>query len=310
MKTLRHLTFLFLLLAGTLRAEVVHLKNGEVVQGRITTQTTTHLTILAGGVSRFIPKNTVRRIIYDTDPEAKRLVDEQRQRQLAYEEARKRREKEEAILRLKEEVRLARTSAGYQQAQVRAARARIYRELVAAKKIEKPPEPIGFFDFAWRSIVLPGWGHFYLGKPIIGTTYAVLTAGAIVNVAVTYGPAKRAQQENNQNVIQNYAVTLLIPGGAPELKAFLMYKSNLAEYNREQTRVDAFNRAPGILAFVYGLQLLHIIFNGLAWERGLIVHGEENPQPFHLAVYSAPSLASTPGQKPAYDTYVAMEYRF
>ncbi len=308
---------LLLFICAALSAEVLYLKSGELFQGKITAQTMTHITIQTRTAQRYIAKSTIRKIMYDEDPEAKARQEAERQRLIRLAAERKAREKEEAALRLQNEVRMARHTFDYQQAQIRAARARYYRELVAAKKIEKPAGvPLSFVDFAWRSALVPGWGHFYLGKPIIGGAYMGLSALSLYAVATLRGPAVAMKKENEDQVNLNLATMLYFqPGQGNDLKMLLLFNSNHQLATQQQGRVDNYNRAVMFLGAVYGLQILHILFNGIAWQSGWLVQNDIQAESFTMTVFAAPAAAPArgdlaAGSRKSVDTFFSVNYFF
>jgi hypothetical protein len=71
--------------------------------------------------------------------------------------------------------------------------------------MEKPnDEPIEYWDFAWRSLVFPGWGHFYLDQPIIGSAYMATSLVLLTRTYETRRVALKAQSENNRQADFNF----------------------------------------------------------------------------------------------------------
>ena len=179
---MRRILFVILLLfcSSTLLAEAIYMRDGEILVGTITQQTEKSVTAIIDGRTRVIPKSQIARITFQTEEEIREVRRQQaleRQRRLAAEKRRK----EEA------ELQAARQKFLEEQAMARAERAQYLRQQVEKGNIEKPDEPISYLDFAWRSAVLPGWGHIEIGRPYIGYTYMGLTALALLNVARTWG---------------------------------------------------------------------------------------------------------------------------
>ncbi|MBI41618.1 MAG: hypothetical protein CMF59_18655 [Leptospiraceae bacterium] len=269
-----------LLFVSPLLAEAIYMRNGDILVGTITQQTEQSVTAIIEGRTRVIPKSQIARITFQTEEEIREIRRQQaleRQRRLAAEKRRK----EEAELERVRQKFLA------EQAMARAERAQYLRQQVEKGNIEKPDEPISYYDFAWRSAVLPGWGHVEMGRPYIGYTYMGLTGLALLNVARTWGPAHAAQAENKAQVDTNLALAIILSTqGNVDTGLQIAYYADSAkrfsdEYNE---KVSSYNYAVVSLMTLYGVQLAHIIFNGFAWEQGLVVDNSESPGGFRLDI--------------------------
>ncbi|MDH5657163.1 MAG: hypothetical protein OEZ34_14730 [Spirochaetia bacterium] len=130
-------------------------------------------------------------------------------------------------------------------------------------------EPISYWDFAWRSMVLPGWGHYYLERPTMGTFYSASTAALLLNVYRTRMAAVNAKKQNDEEVQINFILTG-IPSVAPQaLRAAYSLEANRRAYTDYQKKVDIYNYSLILLASFYAFQIVHIIYNGIAWENGI-----------------------------------------
>ena len=269
-----------LLFVSPLLAEAIYMRNGDILVGTITQQTEQSVTAIIEGRTRVIPKSQIARITFQTEEEIREIRRQQaleRQRRLAAEKRRK----EEAELERVRQKFLA------EQAMARAERAQYLRQQVEKGNIEKPDEPISYYDFAWRSAVLPGWGHVEMGRPYIGYTYMGLTGLALLNVARTWGPAHAAQAENKAQVDTNLALAIILNQGGnvnPALQFAYFVESGNRYTRAYKTKVDAYNYAVISLVTLYGVQLAHIVFNGFAWEEGFVVEKDEHPGGFQLDV--------------------------
>ncbi|MBU45200.1 MAG: hypothetical protein CMN76_18455 [Spirochaetaceae bacterium] len=290
----RSLIFAILFFAslGSLFAEAIYMRNGEILVGTITQQTERSVTVIIEGRTRVIPKSQIARITFETEEEIREIRRQQaleRQRRLAAEK----RQKEEA------ELERARQQFLSEQAMARAERARYLREQVEKGQMEKPDEPISYFDFAWRSALVPGWGHVAIGRPYIGYTYMALSGLALYNLGRTWGPAHAAKAENQQQIDFSTALALAgqnstIPSNVRFVYFVELNRRATAEY---QAKVDDYNYAVMAALTLYGAQLAHIIFNGFAWEKGLVVENDNARDGFSLNVTYGRSM---PGKLPTY----------
>lgn len=266
---------LLLVLPLSLAAEIVYLRDGRVVEGAIIAQDNNYLDIRTATGSQRIAKSQVRRIAYNTAEEKARMEKERlaliaRQEAARRELERLRKLRElEAQAREKQDLELQKKLA-----RERAAAAKIVRESVERKEIEAPDVPVGYWGFAWRSALLPGWGHMAIGRPVVGGIYMGATALALYNVSQAYGPARRAQKANHDEVLLNTIYTIVPSNLDAGPRIFLGVEANRRTYLVYQKKVDRYNKSLALLVGVYGLQMVHVILNGLAWESGEIVGGE------------------------------------
>jgi len=265
------------LLPLSLAAEIVYLRDGRVVEGSIIAQDNNFLDIRnAAGVQR-IQKSQVKRIAYNTAEEKARMEKERlaliARQQAAYKEL----ERLKKLRAQEEEARLKADIALQQKlALERAASAKIVRESVERKEIEAPDEPVGYWGFASRSAIVPGWGHFAIGRPVVGSIYMGATALALYNVAQAYAPARKAQKANEEEVLVNTLYTIA-PGNLDTgARIALGVEANHRRFVVYQRKLDRYNKSLGLLVGVYGVQMLHIIVNGLAWESGEVVSGSSS----------------------------------
>ena len=281
--------FIFLVtgLSFALSAEVVLLKNGQTMTGRVVEQNVTQVKLRTEKENKWIPKTEIVKIQYVpfTAEQKKQRLELARKKQTELQQQRSRIEKEKMdraakeleLKRLDEELLIENTRLAKEQS----ARAAALRELVDKGQMEKPgDEPISYWDFAWRSIVLPGWGHFKIDRPAMGTFYLVAVTALLANTYNSGMVALNAEKENHRQAEFNYYLYLQ-PQLAPfEMRFAYASYSNALALTTYQQKVDNFNHSLYALELFYGIQLLHIIYNGIAWENGLlIVEGKKDTAP-------------------------------
>lgn len=279
-------TLLVLPLSG-LSAEVLYLRNNSTITGRITRQTLADVEVTTAQGAKLIPKKTIRWIKYVPMTRAERAAAEARERKLAEErrlqrlklerEIQEKKAREEQLAALEEKIHQEKLA----EAKERAERAAALREFVGKKLMEKPSdEPISYKDFAWRSLVIPGWGHFYLNRPIVGSIYTGGGALLLINAWNRRQVALAATDENHAEVLKNLILTTQ-PQLAPQaIRLAYAYEANRRAFTDYQHKIDNYNYSLYLLEVFYGAQLLHIIYNGFAWEKGLlIVDGSQGDRP-------------------------------
>lgn len=271
----RSLVILVFLLCSSLSAEIVYMKDGRILEGSIVAQNDQTLDIKTKNGLQKIQKSTVRRIAYHTAEEKAKLEAERKaRRDAAMKELERMRQ-----LRAQEEEARKRADIARQAelAKQRAAAAKAVRESVEREDMEKPDDIIGFKDFAWRSALVPGWGHFAIGRPIVGSIYAGATAGAIYNIYDKRRKALAARDANHNDVLVNLLVSVA-PVDAP-LPFRLAYgvDANRRAFTEYKARINRYNYSIASLGIVYGVQMTHIILNGITWESGFIVDNGVRP---------------------------------
>jgi len=260
------------------------MKDGSVLHGRIVGQTMNHVRLKTTEGVKTIEKSKLKKIQWVKPSVSQKQASAEELRQKK-EKARKEREriaKEELAKQEKErllkELEAQELEEKQKAAQERAERAAALRELVETEKMEKPDgEAISYWDFAWRSILIPGWGHFKIDRPVMGSIYMGATAGLLYGIYNTRRIAKNATKENHQKEMENFLLSVS-PGVIDKnLRiAYSMYSNTMA-LTVVQKKVDNYNHSLYLAASFYGFQLLHIIYNGFAWEKGLLIVKQDMP---------------------------------
>ncbi len=178
-----------------------------------------------------------------------------------------------------------------EEAQARALRAAALREFVEKGQMEKPKdEPISYWDFAWRSMVLPGWGHFYLERPWFGVAYSGGTAMLLAAVINTRDDALSAQRENHRDAELNFLISAQPDAFSKDLRVTYGVYANARGLTEYQNKIDDYHGALAALATLYCVQLVHIIYNGFAWENGLLIveNQKKDPEKIRTNINFAP----------------------
>ena len=271
------------LLAAPLQAEIVTLKDGTVINGRIIGQSREEIRLRTPKETMTIPKSQLKKIQWVRETAAQKaarreaLLKKQEAARLEKERLEKEKSADEEKQRILAELEAQIQAEKAQLAKERAERASALRELVENKTMEKPKdEPISYWDFAWRSMVLPGWGHFTIERPTMGSLYMGATAALLINLYQRDRDVRAAMKQNHEETQLNYALSI-IPNTLPiEWRAAYGIYANGKAMTGYEKKVKRANYSVYLLQAFYGLQLLHIIYNGFAWEKGLLIVNDDS----------------------------------
>jgi hypothetical protein len=316
------ITGLVFLISVPLNAEIVYLRNSKTIDGIIVGQDKNSVRLLTKTQVMMVSKSEIRRIKYvpltQAEKEAKKIAEkkiaEERaakrlklEKELAAQKAQAERvRKEKEIQALEEQIRQDQLKA----AKERADRAAALRELVQSEKMDKPEgEPISYMDFAWRSALLPGWGHFYLDKPAFGIFYSAGTAALVVNAYQNYKVASQVKKDNERDVALNNLLSIF-PVGDPALRYAYAAESNRKFLYESQAKVDRYNYSLLLLGAFYGINVLHIIYNGFAWENGLLIVKNDDDNAITVNAVVLPAPDSSGKRYSAAEGQLRIDYRF
>lgn len=252
MRTLRPIVIVvFFAIVLPLSADTVLLRTGQTVEGTIISQSRTDIRIQTAAGIQVLQKTNVQRVIYGSDAarvaEEKRLQEERRLEELRKaEEARKAEE-----LRKQEEARKA---------------AEKNKDPGGKKNTTEPAKAGGpsTWSYAWRSMVLPGWGHLYGGETMTGYAYMGAFGVALLGVARTRNTALDAKStytsEVTMNKIKGLALRSALGGGTGTTFIALIYmrQADAAVQNDYKKAVQKNKAALGFLGTVYLAQLAHV----------------------------------------------------
>jgi hypothetical protein len=302
--------------ADNIHAEEVLLTNGSIISGKIIGQSVNDLEIQTDTKTMNIPKGSIIKVQYKKfTPEQKDLYIEnqkkKRQEILAKKREAGKKEKERIEKLTKEnkstqivaEPKLEESIPSEKELEAKdvAERASALRELVGKGLMEKPDdEPISYWDFAWRSLVFPGWGHFTIDRPVIGSLYMASSIALLSGVYDTRRVALNAQRENIRQVETNFLFSIQ-PNLAPlEIRTLYSYNSNAQAAFIFQKKVDNYHNSLVAFGTLYGIQFLHIVYNAIAWENGLLIVKRDMPkdedQKFH-PIFSNHSELTADGRR-------------
>lgn len=274
-----------------IQAEEILLKTGAVILGRVSKISADAVFVTTAKGNQSIPKANIIRIQntpFTAEQKAKALEAQQKKkaaialeqeqiRNIQESKERKRREEELAAKIRKEKEEEARAAAD---------RAAALRELVAKGQMEKPKdEPISYKDFAWRSMVLPGWGHFYLERPWFGALYSGGAAVLLMTLYETRKQALSAKAENHRDAAANFMLAAVPSTIGSDLRIAYGVSANAKAFTADQHKVDQYNGALFALAVFYGVQMVHIMYNGFAWENGLLIVDNQRKEPGRINTY-------------------------
>ncbi len=246
-----------------LRAEVIYLKNGQVIAGKVIGQSRTTMRIQTPTGVRTIQKTSIRRVSYSA-AEEQRIIRQQT-------EARRQREEAEAAPQAEQD-RAAREEAERLDAEANAD---------AGEESTGAPDDITPGGYVLRSAVVPGWGHLAMGKTWTGVAYMGLGGLAFLNMVTSRSAALAAESQNADDVLFNFALSFAPEGvGATE-----RIVTNLVRNSRAQgpyrDAIDRYDQSLGLLGAVYLIQLGHIIYDayygGAPEQTGQQTAGPRDP---------------------------------
>ncbi len=223
-----------------LAAEVIYLKNGEVIVGRVVAQTATQMRVETRNGVRVFQKTTIQRVSYSS---------------------------------AEEQAALARETAAADEAERRAAAARAAEARKQAEAVRTDPgraaETPGPLGLTLRSAALPGLGHIALGKPYTGGAYMGLTAAALVNAFAQRSAALAAETKNSADVNLNFALAFAPDALDITTRLAINLYLNGAAQTPYRAAIDRYDQSLLIVGVVYVWQLAHIVYD--AWFADAIV---------------------------------------
>ncbi len=168
-----------LVLASSIAADTVILRDGQQIEGRIVSQSREAVRIDTAGGARSIPKDRIRRIVYGRvdDKAAAEREKEKKEREERLQKLRDQKKKEQEEREKKE------TEADTQKAEAEAAEeARRQEEAERLRQLQlaQAPGEITLPGALLRSAILPGWGQIYQDRVGAGAAYTasfILLAG-------------------------------------------------------------------------------------------------------------------------------------
>jgi hypothetical protein len=271
------------LFSASLAADVVYMKNNEVLIGRITAQTREAVTLrLDSGATRNIPKTSIARISYSADETARLRAERAAEEKRREDEARKKTEN--------------------------TTRPEPNRPAAEQERIT----PLGAL---WRSAVLPGWGHYALGETWTAAGHAGLNALALGYVFTSRSAALAAESEHQSQVTTNFLLAFGPEQIGVESRLGLNVILNQSSYAPYQEKVDAHNRSWYFLATAYLVQLAHVYWTASALENAAALPAPAPGPSFtwNLGARALPDTSGHAGASPqSFEQYAegALLYRF
>ncbi|MBL8021987.1 MAG: hypothetical protein JNM27_20095 [Leptospirales bacterium] len=207
-----------LLLAGSLAAENVYLRDGRVISGRISNQTRTDITIETAQGTMKINKDQIRRIQYDTQvddkakEEARKAEEKRRLEEYNRQQAEQRRQNEERM-KQEEAKRLEAEKKNQDEAKRLADQKKLEEDKKKAdadkkrRDDESKMKPAGPFWYGAmvRSMVLPGWGQYYQGR----NRAAFLNGGLTLGLGI-FSLYEEGHYHRNRNNYSSTSTTFLL----------------------------------------------------------------------------------------------------
>ena len=278
-------SLLFLTFAGhPLLAEVIYLKSGETLVGRVVGQNRTELRVQTSGGVKTIARTNIRRVSYskaDEDAELERRADA-----AAAEAARKQAE---------------------ERARQEAAR-KAQKEMETMESEDRPVSPGGL---VLRSAVLSGLGHISMDKTFTGAAYMGLSALALGNLISSRSRALAAENQNSNDVLLNLAITFVPSGLETTQRLGANFYLNSAAQEPYKSAVNRYTQSIQLFVGIYLIQLAHIIYDAFAQPAASPADTAENQNAgWNFFLVPTASPAARIDNAPAYAGQIQYTFRF
>lgn len=325
MKVFSHFIFFFLSIGFSLNGETIILKSGKVLEGQILSQSKETLSYKAvDGKKHSLPKSVIFKVLYKTTPEETKKhvvkalefskkeinkqdsitqeeynrLEEERIRELekSLEELKIEQKEEDEVIKLRDRIH---------QLESRLKDIETFLNLNTDWK-EKYLAKRNMWSAVWRSTLLPGWGHSYIGEYYPSTFY--LTVFLLTGLG--YLGAQSAERtiisSYNSKVRELFVVRPILTSAILEtntslasLDPELAQRTSLLEQYANLQRLNDFNKvqksvdnaknnthlAQSMFLGVYLVQLIHVTISAYFWEEAQIIpHTEAKKLSFSLGI--------------------------
>ena len=271
------------LTGGDLLADILFLRNGRTIIGKIVGQTRTTVRVRTNRGTQTITKKRIRRVSYNKAEERalirsreqarkrreaaalarKKAAEERRRREAEArrkaEEERRRREAAAAALK-KRKAEEARIAALKRKQEEERKRKEAAQKKAAQKKANQPKTGLTATDRLWRSAVLPGWGMLAADRTAMGYTYMGITLGTFLYAFTSRSAAVAARADNYSTVEGIAAASTTLTSTSDRLAANAAVSSGSTAAYRSS--VETANTAFLLFALAYAAQLTHSYFLG------------------------------------------------
>ena len=124
-----------------------------------------------------------------------------------------------------------------------------------------------FNGYAWRSLLLPGWGHMYRGRTFPGVTYLGLTTASWLNMISKRRTAAEARRTYEREIRND--LSLALSSGTYDTTTRLLVGAQFNEQTgqRYDTSLNAYQNSLNLVGAVYGLQLINVLDEAIAREH-------------------------------------------
>lgn len=250
---------------SALIADTVIMRNGAQYEGRIIAQTRTSVTLMQNGKPITLQKSNIARIAYGMtkeDLEKRRKEEEERRKKLEEERLnRENRLKRERELKEKEK-RLRKELAEWNRFRGNLQDKEDSEEWV----LEEQTSGKTTWGAIWRSLVFPGWGHWYLEDNIWAGVYAFSTVAILAAGANEYSIYQDKQSNYEFQSTSLFLTGTVLRDAVPIIPADpvqrLLTTTLLDDelFKPVTKQVETVNQVSIALGFIYLASLAHVIF--------------------------------------------------
>ncbi|MDX1956924.1 MAG: OmpH family outer membrane protein [Leptospiraceae bacterium] len=263
------------------------LKNGEVKKGKAVIKLDSIVMTFPDGSVTVYPKRIALKLLTRDD-----LSDSEIQKIRKDEEANLKKElekKNQQIAIMNAELQVLKLKI---EAQDSTAQADLVKKLAELEKVRKEIQEGNYkeaipsrYSSVWRSAVIPGWGHLYLGNAR-GNTFDKITGfsyGVLFLVSIGYNASLYSNAQSKKDAYLSASNTSLF------FNSFLTQAGNQnaftystiysqAQNDAYSEAVDKANQAPIFIAGIYAIQLIHsFILGGIAKKQEKELDSSPNP---------------------------------
>ncbi len=310
--------FIFFVILFSLHAETIILKSGKVIEGQILSQNRDAISYKSGdGKKQNLPKNLVFKVLYKATPEetkkqvtkalefSKKEFQKKDSKDLKLQEEYNRLEEErikeleksleELKIEQKEEDEVIKLRDRIQHLESRLQDMETFLNLNTDWK-EKYLAKRNMWSAVWRSAVLPGWGHSYIGEHYPSNFYLTLFLLSGLGYLGAQSAERTVTSNYNSKVRDLFVVRPILASAilgttatAINLDPEIAQRTSLLEQFTNLQRLNDFNKvqknldnaknntqlAQNLFLGVYLGQLIHVTIAAYFWEKAHVIAGSE-----------------------------------
>lgn len=262
----------FFFFCQSIFAETVLLRNGNILRGKLKSQSINDIGIVIDDKEQKISKNLVFRVLYRdmSQTEAKKAL-------LAEIKKLSPKEREKLLSEINDKSIVS-------EAETKSTNEKPAKEEVivttekptseANTEPNKEKEKIQFISkwgYVWRSALIPGWGHIKAEYYKTGFFYGTIFYGSIISTAYFTDQLKQAIKERDEKINTNNLLTL---GAGGPSSALLLFAGGSSSTTSDDQKILAYRSllygSAGAALGVYIIQLINVYVIGVRIEKSRV----------------------------------------